>query len=201
MDITGNGNVLAGLYANLRTMSDVKNEAVSLYNEGAISVVANAENDKAYCIYARLQDTAQQTIIYNSGTIDVTGKTAHALYVSGEQGSGGSSGIGSGGTAHVAVWNMTLQDSASGLQSVFAVADGATLHFGDETGKGSHLILRPGKMSEGYADNNRFSVRDMVNNYGNGAQVTGKIDSVSTPLPMLIASYGDLPPGLDTTFS
>ncbi|EAW1288551.1 hypothetical protein CI424_25300 [Salmonella enterica subsp. enterica serovar Enteritidis] len=45
-------------------------------------------------------------------------------------------------------------------------------------------------MSEGYADNNRFSVRDMVNNYGNGAQVTGKIDSVSTPLPMLIASYG-----------
>ncbi|MDA6077806.1 hypothetical protein O0544_20495 [Edwardsiella anguillarum] len=30
----------------------------------------------------------------------------------------------------------------------------------------------------------------MVYNYGNGAQVSGKIGSVSTPLPMLVAHYG-----------
>ncbi|AIJ10073.1 Putative autotransporter protein [Edwardsiella anguillarum ET080813] len=190
LDITIAGETLAALYVNLRAQHGVENPAVRLDNAGEIAVNAGGDSGRAYGMYVRLQDADQQAIIHNTGTITVTGATAHALYVSGEQGNGGTVSSGSGGTARVATWSVALQDRSSGQQSLFAVAEGARLHFGDEVGNGSHLILRPGDSTQGYADNKRFNLSDMVYNYGNGAQVSGKIGSVSTPLPMLVAHYG-----------
>ncbi len=170
-------SVGAGMYANLRTMAGITNRPVSLSNSGTITMKAG-DSGAAYGMYARLQDTNQVANIANTGIIDVQGVTAHQLYVSGMPGVGG-------GTANVTTWNLDLYDRQSGRQSVFAVADGATLNFSNTS-----MMLRPGDVAKGYADNKKFNVKDMVYNYGNGAQVTGQIGSVSTPLPMLTAAYG-----------
>ncbi|AOV96846.1 hypothetical protein A9798_07660 [Edwardsiella hoshinae] len=198
LDLVGEDSALAALYANLRVQDGVDNQAVTLRNTGQIALHNRADSGAAYGLYVRLQDAAQQAVIHNSGVIDVSGATAHALYVSGEQGRGGRVSDASGGTAHLATWDITLQDRVSGRHSLFAVADGATLNFGDGEGQGSLLILRPGDSALGYADNKRFRVSDMVYNYGNGAQVTGRIGRVTTPLPMLVANTGYLDPAGST---
>lgn len=168
----------AGMYANLRTMAGIGNKTVSLLNSGNVDVTADGANGKAYGLYVRLQDNNQTADVSNTGVVTVQGATAHQLYVSGQPGIGG-------GTANVKTWNLDLYDRSSGSQSVFAVADGATLNFSN-----THMMLRPGDVAKGYEDNKKFSVKDMVHNYGSGSQVTGQIGSVSTPLPMLTAAYG-----------
>ncbi len=176
--VQGSGTAY-GLNAELYDRGDVGH----LSNTGTVIAQA-APGGAAYGLAVVVGDADSQVVVNNIGRILVQGDTAHQLRVSGV--------FGIGGIAHVGVWNLELRDYAAVAdnQKPFAVADHATLHFGDGSGGGTDLIVYPA--GRRFIAGQPYAVADMVSTDGTG-RISGHIDTVSTPLPFLTAhlSGGD----------
>lgn len=183
---SGKNGISSGVSAGLvESLNMPLSSVITNEKNGIINATATGDEGKAYGVHATLSENVDITVA-NEGQINVSGDTAHQLYVTTVD----SATSNTSGTAYIKTWNMDLYDRESGKQSMFAVDEKGKMRFGTKDGAGAHFILRPGSVAKGYEDNKHFNVKDMVHIYGNQATVEGYIGHVSTPLPLLKANSG-----------